>query len=565
MNTMGKKNILTKAKKARAEQLALGNHLTEAQVLFASVCKTDPLDVEAWVKRAVIQCRLGQYIEAESFARRALLLAPKLAFAQETLATILKYQGKFDAASAVLEAGLAQSPNSPEHLINLATMRDKQGRVEEAYKLFHRALDLQPGTAYVLAKQADLLEKEGRLKESADIIARSLAREPRHPELNLVAARLDRREGRLAEAVARLETVLHLPMSPDTGAEIHILLGQLCDLLGDTGKVLPHLLEGKRRLARDMDPHGTIRARFLAWIDTNHARSNGNPVAAPQATPATLEETPVFVIGFLRSGTTLLEQILDCHPRVQALSEKPMGELMEDAFCVMTRGKADPLVNLSDEQIVSLRQIYWQEAGRHIDRQADAVLVDKQPLNLVRVPLLKRVFPHARFIFTMRHPCDVVLGCMMQKFGYNNPMSTFADLQGLAELYSRVMNAWIDYTQRLPLSWQGIRYEDLVANFEPEVRKLLEFLGLDWDEKILDHTQHSQQRGIINTPSYHQVTQPVYQHARYRWKRYEKAFVPVMDTLRPFIDHFGYGEDDQAIPAADACDRIASATPGSGF
>lgn len=539
---MAKKNILTKFKKARAEQLALNNQLAEAETLFASVCKADPADVEAWVKLAVIRCRLGRYGEAESCARRSLLLAPGLAFAQETLSTVLKHQGKVDEASSVLESAVAQRPNSAEHLINLATLREKQGRIEEAFEIYHHALDLQPDTPYVLAKQGDLLEKESRLAEAEAIIARGLTREPAHPDLNLVAARLDRRAGRHAQAAARLEAVVHRPMSPDTGADIHILLGQLYDLLGNTRKVLPHLLAGKRRLALDMDPDGRVHARFLAWVATNRAWASEHLVAAPQPARASPEETPIFLIGFLRSGTTLLEQVLDSHPRLQALNEKPMGEVMEDAFCAMTGGGADALANLSEEQIVSLRQVYWREAARHGDRQANTLLVDKQPFNIVRVPLLWRVFPDARFILTLRHPCDVVLGCMMQKFGYNNLMSAFSTPESIAELYGHVMNAWLEYAQRLPLHCQRIRYEDLITNFEAETRALLEFLGVGWSDTVLEHTQHAQQRGIINTPSYHQVIQPLYQHAKYRWKRYETELAPVAAMLQPHIALFGYTE-----------------------
>lgn len=539
---MTKKNILTQGKKAKAERLALSNQLAEAQVLYASVCKIDPTDVEAWVKLGVLQCRQGQYVEAESCVRQALLLAPNLAFAQQTLATVLQYQGKADEASALLEIALAQQPNSAESLVNLANLREKQGRVQEAFNFYHQALDLQPDTPYVLAKRGELLEKEGRLAEAEEIIALGLVREPGHPDLNLIAARLDRRADRHAEAAARLEAVLHHPMSPDTGTEIHILLGQLHDLLRNTSKVMPHLLEGKRRVALAADPDGSSRARFLARVDTTRAWLSGHLVVAPQSALASPEETPIFLIGFLRSGTTLLEQILDSHPRLQALNEKPMAEVVEHAFIAMTGGEPNALAELSDEQIAGLRQVYWRETARHCDRQADTLLVDKQPFNIIRVPLLWRIFPHARFVLTIRHPCDVVLGCLMQKFGDNNVMSGFANLESIAELYSQVMNAWLEYAQRLPLCWQRIRYEDLVTNFEPETRSLLEFLGAGWSDTVLEHTQHAQQRGIINTPSYHQVTQPIYQHAKYRWKRYEKEFAPVIEVLQPFIEQFGYSE-----------------------
>jgi tetratricopeptide (TPR) repeat protein len=549
---MLKKNILTKSKKAKAEQFAFANRLVEAETLFAGVCKADPVDVEAWVKLGVIQCRLGRYFDAESCARRALLLEPSLTFAQQTLATILQCQGKTDEASVILENALARHPTSSERMVNLANLREKQGQVHAAFELYHNALDLQPDTAYVLAKQGELLEKEGRLVEAEEIIARGLAREPGDPDLNLMAARLDRRAGRHSEAADRLEAVLHFPMSADTSMEIHILLGQLHDLLGNTRKVLPRLLEGKRRIALAIDPDGGSRTRFLTKVDTIRSFLSDRLAAAAPAPTASPADTPIFLIGFLRSGTTLLEQVLDSHPRLQTLSEKPMAEVMEHAFLAMTGGGPEALTDLSAEQIANLRQVYWREVARHCDRQANTVLVDKQPLNIVQVPLLWRVFPEARFILTIRHPCDVVLGCLMQKFGDNNVMSGFADLESIAELYCRVMSAWLDYEQRLPLHWQRIRYEDLVTNFEAETRALLEFLGVGWSETVLEHTQHAQQRGIINTPSYHQVIQPLYQHAKYRWRRYESELAQVVEMLRPLIDRFGYAESLDVQATVDA-------------
>ena len=130
----------------------------------------------------------------------------------------------------------------------------------------------------------------------------------------------------------------------------------------------------------------------------------------------------------------------------------------------------------------------------------------------------------------------------MQKFGFNNLMSAFATLESTAEVYSEVMNAWLEYAQRLPLSWQRIRYEDLITDFEAETRNLLEFLGVGWSDSVLEHTQHARQRGIIYTPSYHQVIQPLYQHAKYRWKRYETELAPVVEMLQPLIERFGYAE-----------------------
>jgi hypothetical protein len=121
-------------------------------------------------------------------------------------------------------------------------------------------------------------------------------------------------------------------------------------------------------------------------------------------------------------------------------------------------------------------------------------------------------------------------------------MSSFMTLESSAAVYSHVMRIWMEVAQSLPLDYHRIRYEDLVADFEKETRALLDFLGVGWDDRVLGHTEHAIKRGTINTPSYHQVTQPIYQHAKYRWKRYAKQFEAVMPELQPFIDYFGYTE-----------------------
>lgn len=210
---------------------------------------------------------------------------PPLAFAQHTLALALQGQGKLDEAAALLEHALSLQPNSAEAITNLARLREQQGHVQESFELYHRALDLQPDSAYVHAKRAELLEKAGRVEEAEAILARGLAREPGHPILNLVAARLDRRAGRHAQAVTRLESILNLPAAQESRAEIHLLLGQLHDRLGNTDKALPHLIEGKRRVALATDPNGQSRSRFLARVGTARAWMSDD-LATPPLPPS---------------------------------------------------------------------------------------------------------------------------------------------------------------------------------------------------------------------------------------------------------------------------------------
>ena len=154
------------------------------------------------------------------------------------------------------------------------------------------------------------------------------------------------------------------------------------------------------------------------------------------------------------------------------------------------------------------------------------------PLNTVEVPLIWRLFPNAKCILAIRHPCDATFSCFMQNFVINNAMSTFFTLEKTAAAYAGVMSLWQEYIAVLPVDYHRIRYEDLVADQDGESRRLLDFLGLEWDEKVMHHDEHARTRHI-STPSYHQVTQPIYKHAKYRWKRYEQYLKPVLPVLHP--------------------------------
>ena len=246
------------------------------------------------------------------------------------------------------------------------------------------------------------------------------------------------------------------------------------------------------------------------------------------------------MIGFPRSGTTLLEQILNSHPDVQTLEEKDTVATLLKSFLAMGGDAEQTLVELDAAQIEQLRRDYFNRVALYINLRPDARLVDKMPLNTAYVPLLKRVFPNAKFILSIRHPCDVCLSCFMQNFAVNEGMAGFFTLEDTARVYDLVMGAWLKYVQTLSLDYWQLRYEDLIEDVEGRTRQLLAFIGVPWNDVVLRHTEHAQQRGNIRTPSYHQVTQPIYQRAKYRWRRYEKDFEPVMAVLRPYIEYFGY-------------------------
>ena len=140
----------------------------------------------------------------------------------------------------------------------------------------------------------------------------------------------------------------------------------------------------------------------------------------------------------------------------------------------------------------------------------------------------------------MRHPCDVVLSNFMQNYGMNAAMASFFSLKDTTFTYEQVMGLWLKYIQNFQVNFQMIKYEMLLSDFNGETRRLLDFLEVDWDDDVVNYHQHAKNRGIINTPSYQSVTEPIYHHASYRWKRYEAYLNPYIKKLTPFINEFGY-------------------------
>jgi hypothetical protein len=200
------------------------------------------------------------------------------------------------------------------------------------------------------------------------------------------------------------------------------------------------------------------------------------------------------------------------------------------------------LLRLSDSDLESLRALYWTETERYLGarRHSAKVVVDKNPFYSTRTALIHLLFPDARFVFALRHPRAVILSCFMQPFGRNPALANFTSLLGSAGQYQRVMRLWLQYRRYLPLQVHELRYEALVADKEARLRETLEFLGLPWDDTLSDHVSHARKRGRIYTPSYHQVSQPIYTDAVDRWRNYEKYLAEAGDLVQPFVTEFGY-------------------------
>ena len=252
------------------------------------------------------------------------------------------------------------------------------------------------------------------------------------------------------------------------------------------------------------------------------------------------QKDPVFLIGFPRSGTTLLDTILRTHKLIQVVEEKSLVDELINHLNKSTGGELLKLKLIQKNLIKELRSFYFQRRKDFVSYQNKTIVVDKMPLNIFYIPELKKIFPNSKFIFAMRNPYDVVLSCFMQPFQPNDAMNNFFNLEDTAKFYDLVMKLWKKYCDTFNLNLNILKYEDVVNNFDYTLKSLLKFLEVEWSDDLRNFYLTASKRGIIHTPSYTQVNMPLYSNSIGRWKNYNKQFSNVNSILSKWMKIFEY-------------------------
>ncbi|MGA7179157.1 MAG: sulfotransferase [Thiobacillaceae bacterium] len=517
---------------------ARSGNLAEAERLSERLLAQANVEAGARHLLGVIRNIQGRYAEAEPLLRQAIAEQPAIAKYHSNLGNALRGLERLDEAEASYRTALALDPQFSDARANLANLLYAMQRWDETIAEYQQLIRSNPQDAASHASLAYLLQASNRMAEAEEVAAAGLTFEPDNPSLNLVLAICEGRAGKSELALRRLEAIDPAAMDIRVAATLHYERGLLYDRLDRVEPAWAAFAEANRLQAEDARRRGVDKTRFTAELD----RLAQMDVSWLQDLPATPGEpaAPVFLVGFPRSGTTLLDQILDSHPRIQTLEEKPLVNILCDEIDKLGQDNPNGIEGLSPAQVGGLRRLYFEHVANLIDLRPGNLLIDKFPINIARIPCILRVFPDARFILALRHPCDCVLSCYMHLFNPNDVMANFYTLEDTAALYARVMGLWRRWAEALPLRHHRVYYEHLVQDLPGEIRPLLDFLGMEWHEEMARPHEHAARRGFINTPSYFQVTQPIYQRASGRWRRYLPYLGAVMGTLQPYVEYFGY-------------------------
>lgn len=515
----------------------------EAEQACGQVLAGNPDDVRALQILAGIRARSGDVRAAAPLLERARAADPGNVFVLNSLGGVYARSGMLGKAREALETALSIDGRFHWAMQNLGGVLLESGDWKGAARMFERALRQQPDFTDAIASLADVAMRERRIDDARRHARRALELSPGHVNATLVLARAALRDGDFAAAAAEVEPLLERPgLPPAARASAHTLHGEALEGLGRYPEAFAAFTAAndiERRThaaqfatAESANSPATV-ARLMQFVQTAD-------VAAWQPAPAPEARDPVFLVGFPRSGTTLLELVLASHPDVESLEE---GETLAGAITplVLAEGGLGRWSSLTAQELAALRADYWRRVETGLGHlPGRRVFVDKMPLYTILLPLICRLFPRAKVILALRDPRDVVLSCFRNRFAMNAAMYQFTALDTAARHYDAVMRLARVSRERLPLALHVVRYEDVVGSFEPTIAAMLDFLGLAWTGEVARFAQTAAGRRI-QTPSAAQVSQELYDSAIGRWRRYERQLQPVLPLLEPWVKAFNYG------------------------
>ena len=500
--------------------------LTEVDALFAKaeiaeaaerlqdILRIEPDHAFAHNKLGDALCRLGRYSAAELEFRRAIELKADFADANFNLGNVLRWRGDFAESETSLRRAVKKDPRNVDALVGLGHTLSALDRVGDARACFEKALRMKPRMASALCGLGWLASMEGRFGDAEKLYRSALETDPLFSEARASLVNVRRMTAADREWLEETERLLARGVPPLEQATLRFAMGKYFNDLGDYPRAFGQYKQAnelRKLLAAPYD-----RAARSAFVDDMIRVYTRERLARP-AQGASDSAKPVFVVGMMRSGTSLVEQIIASHRQAAGA-----GEL--EFWTAAIRKPGEPLRRAAPDEPLArkLADSYQQVLVRH-SAQASRV-VDKAPVNSDFLGPIHCVFPQAHFIYLRRDPVDTCLSCYFQDFA--NMASFTLDLSDLAHYcreHHRLVAHWRSVLPRE--MFLEVPYAELVADQEGWSRRIIEFIGLEWDPRVLEF--HKTDRAVL-TASHWQVRQKIYSSSVGRWKHYEKFIGPLL-------------------------------------
>ncbi len=491
----------------------------------------------------------GRYNEALNDLLLASQLAPQDAGILNALGLCLSNLGRLDEAVVAFDKAIEVQANFAPAYLNRGLACEQLGNLLAAGRDYQRAYELNPQDPEPLSCLATLAARRADWSETRSLTARVLAVYPQHPGALIAQASADLGEGALAEAEATLKACMANPNVPPLGhARAQALLGDVLDAGDRVNEAFAAYTDSKRVMraaygTRFEVPGVETMPQYLGWLTKYFDEAPAERWGPGEELTASEDEPliHVFLVGFPRSGTTLLENVLASHPGIVTMEERPpLVDVARDL--ISTPKNFDRLANLNPQRLDGYRQAYWHQVSSFGIKAAGKVFIDKNPMYSVNLPLVVKLFPRAKVLFAYRDPRDTVWSCFRRQFRMNPSTYQFLTPESAANFYAAVMRLCDIYRTKLPLALHMLRYEDLVESFEPQMRAICTFIGIEWQDAMRDFAR-SEKAQSIATASAGQIKRGLFREGIGQWRRYARQLAPILPVLKPWVEKYGYPPD----------------------
>jgi tetratricopeptide (TPR) repeat protein len=472
---------------------------------------------------------LGQLNEAAACFREAIAFHPHFTEAHNNLGVTLRDLGQLEAATASFRDALEFAPEYIDGHYNLGNALRDLGKLEDAVVSYRLCLQINPIMTEAHGNLSNVLRDLGRLDEAALAYESAIAVKAdlvdSHYELSALKT-YRAGDPHVAIMEQQLGRVADMPM--DTRIHYWFALGKMREDLGRYDESFAAYQEANRLrhalLPVDEAADEALLQRMLAVFSAEFFASR-----AQSALFGENGKAPIFIVGMPRSGTSLLEQILASYPGVYGAGE--LSDLSEVVTAAMPNADfkhfPEAAAGLSAHDLQRMGEQYMARIWRHAPDAAR--VTDKMPANFFYIGMIRLMLPNAKIIHAMRDPMDSCFSCYARLFKQGS-LNFAYDLQTLGHYYMRYSKMMRHWRQVLPADTVlDLRYEDLVTDTETQARRLLEYLGLPWDDRCLAFHQN---RRIVTTASAAQVRKPIYQTSLARWERYREHLGPLFELVK---------------------------------
>jgi len=490
--------------------------------------------------RALDYEEAGRFNDSLTDLRRAHFLAPDDFTILNACGLCLAKMERPEEALRCYDQALAIEPRFGQAWFNRGWALERLGETAEAARTYAKAAEINPENAQAWANLAFLAARRGDAPAVRETASRALSLQPDHPTAVLALASIELEDPPAAER--RLRALLSQTLAPVDRAIALSQLGDVLDALDKPAQAFDAYRAGNALLRKEAASRFEGQeslAETLGWMNSWAQRLDPKDWAVEELDPGEGgERSHVFLIGFARSGTTLIESFLGAHPDVVSLEERETFRAAVLAFLDSPRS-LDRLASARGRELKSLRQDYWRRVREFGVEPAGKIFIDKNPFNTLKLPLIIKLFPRAKIIFALRDPRDVVLSCFRRRFGVNSATFEFLDLERTAASYDATMRLAETLREKLPIDEFRLAHEQLVADFEGQARQACDFIGAEWREGLADFAGRAQ-RGEIASASAGQIALGLYAGVSSEWRRYQVQLGPVSSTLAPWVEKFGY-------------------------